>query len=104
MADVGAGLGQIQGPEVEPDPDPLPKRLVDGEAQGPTQLGMPDEDQGCGGLEVHPHVEEQAQLFEHPLIQQVGLIDDEDRRLLALVEQHVVWFDLERSTATDLAK
>jgi hypothetical protein len=50
---------------------------------------VPDEDERRRGLRVHPNVEEQSEFFESALLQEVGLVDDDDRGLLALVGQDV---------------
>ena len=60
---------------------------MDGEMQGAAQIGMADQDQGGEGLAVHLVAEQQAQLFQHRLGEQVGLVNDHERHAALGVEQ-----------------
>jgi len=89
VAHVPDGLLQVEGREVVADGEALIEGFVDGKTEGRAQGRMVDEQQGGEGLGVHTGGAEEAQLFDHWLGEQVGLVDD-DQGSAALGDAEIV--------------
>ena len=87
VGEVAADLVAAEAADVVADDEALAERLVDGHGQPAAQFGEADEEHAQAALGVHAEVGEQAEVLEHVVAQVLGLVDDEDRELLGLLDE-----------------
>ena len=79
VLEVLGGVVDVGLAEVDEGVDARPERAVAGEVHAVVHLGQPDEHERQEGARVPLVVGEDVQVIEHVLMQQVGLVEQEDR-------------------------
>src|SRR6202034_4137294 len=102
VADVAAGFLGRHAVHVVADGDPLVEGGQDAELDHAAQGGLAEQDGGERGLAVHVVVGEHADRFELGVVEQVGLVDEQDGGAAAfggLAGEHVVGLGGQRGGA-----
>ena len=87
MGEVVVQLVAAEAADVVADDEALAERLVDGHGQPAAQFGESDEQHAQAAFGIHLEVREEPEILEDVVAQVLGLVDDEDRQLLGLLDE-----------------
>ena len=87
MGEVVVELVAAEAADVVADDEALAERLVDGHGQPAVEFGESGEQHAQAAFGVHLEVGEEPEILEDVVAQVLGLVDDEDRQLLGLLDE-----------------